>query len=62
MESALVDQTVDPMIRCNPGTDVANILRTESLLETTKRMLTSKNAKIATNANFYPIGKKLTQF
>ena len=56
MESVLVDQTVDPLLRVNPSTDVANHVRTEALLETVKKMLTSKNAKVATNANFYPLG------
>ena len=57
MEIKIVDQPVDPLLRVNPATDVANIVRTESLLETVKSMLTSKNAKVATNANFYPLGK-----
>ena len=56
MESELVDQTVDLLLRVNPSTDVANHVRTESLLETVKMMLASKNAKLATNAYFYPLG------
>ena len=62
MESALVDQTVDPLLRTNPATDVANHVRAESVLETAKRMISSNNAKLATNANFYPLGNTHINF
>ena len=60
MESVMVEPPgVDPLLRVNPGTVMANHVRTEAILETAKKMLTSKNAKVATNANFYPLGKLL---
>ena len=57
MESG--DDKVEGTLRAegvNPSTVMAEHFRSENLLETVKRMMTSKNAKIATNSNFYPIG------
>jgi hypothetical protein len=41
----------------NPISEVANFVRCENIEETVRKLLKSKNAAIAVNANLYPIGK-----
>jgi hypothetical protein len=63
MESENTDTTmVDPVSNINPGTAMASHVYANTKFETMKNMLKSKNAKIATNANFYPIGMKILNY